>query len=69
MMVRVVVRLMEPASMKYLVHATRYEPVFVDDGIMAFDVPYRRVEAVLNQLVKAGAGEFLAHLCRSTKNE
>jgi hypothetical protein len=34
---------------RWLVHATRYEPVTVDaaEGMMAFDVPYRRVETGL----------------------
>jgi hypothetical protein len=69
-MVRIVVRLKEPASVQRLVHATRYEPVDVDagHGMMAFDVPYRRVEAVLNELAKLGLGEFLAHLCRTKKH-
>ena len=63
MIVRVVVRLMDRALVQHLVHATCYEPVVVDaaQGIMAFDVAYCRVEAVVNQLAESGV-EFLAHI-------
>jgi hypothetical protein len=69
--VRVVVRLKEPASVKHLVHATRYEPVAVDaaKGIMAFDVSYRRVETVLNTLAESGTGAFDAYLTPTPKNK
>jgi hypothetical protein len=30
--------------------------------MVAFDVPYSRVEAVVNQLAECGVGEFLAHV-------
>jgi hypothetical protein len=29
---------------------------------VAFDVPYCRVEAVVNRLAKSGVGDFLAHV-------
>lgn len=64
MIVRVYVRLGSRALVRHLVHATRHEPVVVDAerGMIAFDVPYRRVEVVLNRLAKTGVGEFLAHM-------
>ena len=50
--------------MRHFAHVTHYEPVAVDvaQGVMAFDVPFRRVEAVLNRLGRSGIGEFEAHL-------
>jgi hypothetical protein len=41
--VRVIVSLEERALVRRFVHAIRHEPVIVDaeQGIMAFDVPYR----------------------------
>ena len=64
MIVRVVVHLGNRALVRHLVHATRHEPVAVDaaQGVVAFDVPYSRVEAVVNRLAKCGVGEFLAHV-------
>lgn len=64
MIVRVFVRLGNRAMVRHLVHATRHEPVIVDaaQGTMAFDVAYRRVEAVLERLAKSGVGEFLAYM-------
>ena len=64
MIVRVVVRLMDRTQVQHLVHATRYEPVVVEaaQGMMAFDVPFSRVEAVVNRLAKCCVGEFLAHV-------
>jgi hypothetical protein len=62
--VRVVVRLIDRASVQRLVHVTPYEPAVLDavGGMMAFDVPYSQVEAVLNRLARSGVAEFLAHL-------
>jgi hypothetical protein len=67
--VRVVVRVTEPASVRYFVHATRHEPVAVDaaQGIISFDVPFRRVEAVLNRLARSGVPRFEAHLTQRPK--
>ena len=64
MIVRLVVHLGNRALVRHLVHATRHEPVAVDaaQGVVAFDVPYSRVEAVVNRIAKCGVGEFLAHL-------
>lgn len=64
MIVRLVVRVKDRASVQHLVHATRYEPVAVDAGqrMIAFDVQYSRVEAVLNRLARTGVAEFLAHV-------
>ena len=64
MIVRLVVHLGNRALVRNLVHSTRHEPVAVDaaQGIVAFDVPYCRVEAVVNRLAKSGVGEFLAHV-------
>jgi hypothetical protein len=65
MIVKVVVRVKEDrASARHLVHATGHEPVAVDaeQGILAFDLPYLRVEAVLNQLARSGVAELDAHL-------
>jgi len=64
MIVRLVVHLGNCASVRHLVHATRYEPVAVDaaQGVVAYDVPYSRVEAVVNRLAKCDIGEFLAHV-------
>jgi hypothetical protein len=64
MIVRLVVRVQERASVRHFVHATRHEPVAVEaaQGIVAFDVPFRRVEAVLNQLARSGVARFEAHL-------
>jgi hypothetical protein len=64
MKVRLVVRVTDRALVHRLAHATRHEPVAVDagQGTLAFDVPFRRVEAVLDCLAKYGAGDFLAHL-------
>ena len=47
--------------MRHFAHVTHYEPVAVDvaQGVMAFDVPFRRVEAVLNRLGRSGIGEFV----------
>jgi hypothetical protein len=62
--VRLVVHLGNRALVRHLVHATRHEPVAVDaaQGVVAFDVAYSRVEAVVNRLAKSGVGEFLAHV-------
>jgi len=62
--VRIVVRPKERASVRHLVHATRHEPVAIDAerGIVAFDVVYRRVEAILNRLARSGVCEFSAHI-------
>ena len=70
MIVRVVVHLENRALVRHLVHATRHEPVAVDaaQGMMAFDVPFRRVEAVVNRLAKSGVGEFLAHVTPAPKS-
>ena len=64
MIVRLVVHLGNRASVPHFVHATRHEPVAVDaaQGVVAFDVPYSRVEAVVNRLAKADVAEFLAHV-------
>lgn len=64
MKVRLVVQVKNRASVRNLVHATRYEPVLVDapHGIIGFDVPYLHVITVLDQLAKCGVSEFLAHL-------
>lgn len=64
MIVRVEVRLKDHTLVDQFVHATRHEPVTVDAAqrSMAFDVPYRRVEALLDRLAKCGGGEFLAHI-------
>jgi hypothetical protein len=64
MIVRVVVHLENRALVRHLVHATRHEPVAVDaaQGMMAFDVPFCRVEAVVNRLAESGVAEFLAHV-------
>jgi hypothetical protein len=64
MIVRLVVRPNERSSVRQFVHATRHEPVAVDteQGIVSFDVPFRRVEAVLERLAKSGVGLFEAHL-------
>jgi sporulation protein YlmC with PRC-barrel domain len=61
--VRVIVRLEDRALVRRFVHATRHEPVVVnaEQGSMAFDVPYRRVEAVLDRLAKSGVGRFSAY--------
>jgi hypothetical protein len=69
MLVRLVVRVTERASVRQFVHATRHEPVVVDaaQGIVSFDVPYRRVEAVLNRLAKSGVPRFEAHLTPKPK--
>jgi hypothetical protein len=65
--VRVVVRVTEPASVRHFVHATRHEPVAVDaaQGIVSFDVPYRRVEVVLERLARSGVARFEAHPWRT----
>jgi hypothetical protein len=62
--VRLFVRLEDRALVQRLAHATRHEPVVVDagQGIVGFDVAFRRVEAVLNRLALCGIGDFLAHL-------
>jgi hypothetical protein len=62
--VRLVVRPEERSSVRHFVHATRHEPVAVDvaQGIVSFDVPFRRVEAVLNRLARSGVARFEAHL-------
>lgn len=64
MIVRLVVHLGNRAFVRHLVHATRHEPVAVDaaQGVVAFDVPFRRVEKVVNRLAQSGVGEFLAHI-------
>jgi hypothetical protein len=64
MIVRLVVRVKQRASIRHLVHATRHEPVVVDaaQGIVSFDVPFPRVEAVLNRLARSGVPRFEAHL-------
>lgn len=64
MIVRVWVRVRDCASLGRLAHASRFEPVVVDaaQGVLAFDVPFSRVEGVLNRLAKSGVGEFLAYL-------
>jgi hypothetical protein len=69
MIVRVVVRLDKPALVQRFVHATRHEPVVIDakQGIVAFDVPYSRVEAVLNRLARSGVGQLTAHLTPTPK--
>ena len=71
MIVRLVVRPKEAALVQHLVHATRFEPVDFDaaQGRMAFNVPFRRVEAVLNRLAKSGVGEFEAYFDRSNESE
>jgi hypothetical protein len=71
MIVRVIVRLDDRALVQCFVHATRYEPVLVDaeQGSMAFDVPYRRVEAVLDRLAKSGVSEFLAYFGLTKEHE
>jgi hypothetical protein len=71
MIVRIVVRLNEPALVQRFVHATRYEPAVVDaeKGSMAFDVRYSRVEAVLDRLAKSGVGRFSAHFGRTREHE
>jgi hypothetical protein len=53
-----------------LAHASRFEPVVVDaaQGVLAFDVPFGRVEEVLGRLAKSGIGEFLAHLSRTNES-
>ena len=63
MIVRVIVRPENRALVQRFVHATRFEPVVVDaeQGVVAFDVPYRRVEAVLDRLAKSGVGRFSAY--------
>jgi len=62
--VRLVVHLGNCALVRHLVHATRHEPVAVDaaQGVVEFNVPYIRVEAVVNRLAKCGIGDFLAHV-------
>jgi hypothetical protein len=69
MIVRLVVRVQEPASVRHFVHATRHEPVAVDaaKGVMAFDVPFRRVETVLERLARSGVPRFEAHLTQRPK--
>jgi hypothetical protein len=69
MIVRVVVRVMERASVRHFIHATRHEPVAVDaaQGIISFEVPYRRVETVLNRLARSGVPRFEAHLTQRPK--
>lgn len=71
MIVRVVVRLEDRALVQRFIHATRFEPVVVDaeKGSMAFDVPYRRVEAVLDRLAKSGVGRFSAYFGRTKEQE
>jgi hypothetical protein len=68
MIVRIVVRLKDSGAVRHLVHSTPFEPVFVspEEGIVAFDVPYRRVEAVLSRVAQSGVGAFLAHLRRTS---
>jgi hypothetical protein len=62
--VRLAVRPKERSSVRQFVHATRHEPVAVDaaQGIVFFDVPYRRVDAVLDRLARSGVAQFEAHL-------
>jgi len=69
--VRVIVRPENRALVQRFVHATRHEPVVVDaeQGSMGFDVPYRRVEAVLDRLAKSGVGRFSAHFGRTKEHE
>ena len=69
-MVRIVVHLPDRALVSQLAHATKYEPVSVnrEKGILAFDVPYGRVEAVLNRLAKNCAGEFMARLTETPES-
>jgi hypothetical protein len=71
MIVRVVIRLIEGALIQRFVHATRHEPVVVDagQGMIAFDVPYSRVEAVLNRLARTGVAEFLAHVTQRPESQ
>ena len=71
MIVRIVVRLNKPALVQRFVHASRFEPVLVEaeQGRMAFDVPYRRVEAVLDRLAKSGVGRFSAYIGRTKEQE
>ncbi len=71
MMVRVFVSPENRALVRRFVHATRYEPVAIDPkkGVLAFDVPYRRVEAMLDRLAKSGLGRFLAHMGRIKDRE
>ena len=70
MIVRLVVRLEERSLVRHFVHATRHEPVEVDaaQGIVAFDVPYSRVESVVNRLAKCSVGDFLAHVTPTPEN-
>jgi len=69
--VRLVVHLGNCALVRHLVHATRHEPVAVDaaQGVVAFDVTYSQVEAVVNRLAKCGVGEFLAHVTPAPKSQ
>ena len=71
MIVRVIVSLEDRALVQRFVHATRHEPVLVDaeQGIMAFDVPYRRVEAVLARFAESGVGRFSAYFGRTKEHE
>jgi hypothetical protein len=70
MIVRLVVHLGNRALVRALVHATRHEPVAIDatQGVVAFDVPYSRIEAVVNRLAKCGVGDFLAHVTPTPEN-